>query len=340
MILGLRRFWAIFIARNKEFYRDKGALGWTFIFPFLVIFGFGYLFRIGDQGLYKIGYLGEVENRPQIESAQWVKFQDQKLAEQKLRHHQVDLLLDLSQVPPWYWVSETSPKSRIAEKLYLQSVNPLVETTPVIRKTVRGKEIVYIEWLFPGLITVNVLWMALWGVGWVIVRQRKLGILKRYKASPLTSFEYLSAQMTSRLLILVLSGVIVFIGGHLIYPFETVGSYLDMLIIYVLGCLSLSSIGLLVAARISSEEFANGLINLLTFPIMFLSEIWFSLEGSPDWVKTFAKFLPLWHMTDGMRRIMTEGATLAQLHTSVLILIGTAVFFTLMGSWMFKWTKD
>src|SRR4051812_1167837 len=38
----MKKFFALIIARNKEFYRDHGTLLWTLLFPFIVIAGFTY----------------------------------------------------------------------------------------------------------------------------------------------------------------------------------------------------------------------------------------------------------------------------------------------------------
>lgn len=338
MKASLFRIWQVFLIRNREFYRDKGALGWTFFFPILMIVAFGYMFELGDQGQYKIGIYSQ-QKPPTIKMLSFVKYQSKEMALEKLRHQQLDMVIDLEMDPPKYWTAKENPKSYIAEKLFLSEYQVVGEKNPV-KEEVTGRRIKYIDWLFPGLITMNVLWMALWGVGWVIVRQRKTGVLKRFKASPMRPYEYLLAQILSRLLVLILSGGILFVGAHFIYPFHTEGSYLELFIMYFLGVFALSSIGLIIAAKVTSEEFASGLINLLTYPMMFLSEVWFSLEGSGEWVKVAAKFSPLWHMTDGMRKIMNEGKNLAELWPSVLTLIIISIVFTTIGSIMFRWTKE
>jgi ABC-2 type transport system permease protein len=339
MNFSIQRFLAIFNARNKEFYRDKGAMTWTFAFPILVVIAFGYMFNIGGDGQFKAGYFGSIPPI-KVESFQWIHFDNKKEALEKLRVHHVDFVIDTDAMPTRYWISETAPNSKIMEKLFLVAQNPHELEPTALREKISTREIPYVEWLFPGLITFNVLWMALWGVGWVIVRQRKMGILKRFKASPLSAVEYLLAQMISRLFILFITGVTVFALSHLIYPFQTVGSYFSLAIVYLLGCFSLSSVGLIVAARSSSEEFANGILNIITYPMMFLSEVWFSLEGSPEWVKSMAQFMPLWQMTDGMRKIMNEGATLFDIKWSLMGLLITSVVFTAIGSLTFKWTKS
>lgn len=331
------RFFSVFMARNKEFYRDKGALGWTFIFPIFVVFSFSYMFNIEDQGIYKIGYSGNT-TPPKIEMVEWVSFPNSESAIKKLNVHALDLVIDFNQTPTPYWVSKTSPKSKVAKKLFLAS--RIEKYDGVVEKNVEGKTVNYVDWLLPGLLTMNTSFLALWGVGWVIVRQRKMGVLKRLKAAPVSSFEYLVAQMISRLIILTLSGIILYVGSVLIHPFEMRGSYIDFLLIYILGCLSLSSIGLVIASRITSDEFANGLINFIVFPMMFLSEVWFSLEGSPEWVHQLAKTVPLWHMTVAMRKVMNMGTPLTDLWPHLAFLSVTAILFTMIGSYFFKWTRD
>ncbi|WP_425364504.1 ABC transporter permease [Candidatus Tisiphia endosymbiont of Mystacides longicornis] len=338
MSFRIKRFLSIFYARNKEFFRDKGALSWSLIFPVLIIISFGYIFNLDESYMYKAGIINSGSEQL-FSSFHCTKFNDRKTALAKLNTNSLDIIIEATPHHTNYWVNSGVPKSLIAEKILQAQAyqNPTINLKP---NKVLGKNISYIEWLFPGLLAMNVMWMALFGVGWAIVRHRKLGILKRFKASPLSSFEYLLAQMVSRLIILSLTGVLIFALGHLIYPFKTLGSYTDLFIIYILGCFALSSIGFIVSARLSSDELVSGLLNMVTFPMMLLSEVWFSLEGSAPWVQYLTKFMPLWYITDGMRKIMHEGARLADLYSSILSLLGISLVFLIIGALSFKWTSN
>ena len=55
MLMSWKRMWAMFIARNYEFFRDKAAFGWNFLFPFLIIAGFGIVFGGRDYSGFKVG---------------------------------------------------------------------------------------------------------------------------------------------------------------------------------------------------------------------------------------------------------------------------------------------
>jgi ABC-2 type transport system permease protein len=78
-------------------------------------------------------------------------------------------------------------------------------------------------------------------------------------------------------------------------------------------------------------------LNLLTWPMMLLSGIWFSLEGAPRWVQWVARVFPLTHVLDGARAVMLDGAGLAQIAPNLLFLAATALGFLAFGAWSFRW---
>lgn len=338
MKFSFKRVIAVIKVRNREFYRDFGALGWVILFPIIMVVTFGYVFDVDKGESYKLGYWGEYQTK-EIPHIEWIKYANKEEAMQKLKLQRIDVAFDTTVGPYKLWSAKDSPKSKMAKQvlhLHLLPEHP----APFEEAEISGNVISYTEWVFPGIINLNMMFMGLWGVGWVIVRQRKQGILKRLKAAPLTAFEYLLAQIVSRLIVMVISTILVFIVANIIFPFDIVGSLLDALILYVLGCLALSSIGLIFAARLTSEELCNGLLNFITYPLMFISEIWFTLEGSSDFVKSLAWFSPLWQLTNGMRQILYEGTSLYALKGTVLFLILTTLLFTSVGSFLFKWNKD
>lgn len=328
------------------------TLGWNFLFPVFIIMGFSVLFQRGGQEQYKIGMIpGEPgiseseETLPKtlkhLDLLKLIVFKDRETGFEKLKYHKVDLILERGSTPLRYWISSTSPKGMIAESLLLKNLyDPGYMADKALKQTVTGNQIDYVEWLFPGIIAMNMMFSGLYGVGYATVRYRKNGVLKRLKATPLTAFEYLLAQAVSRMFVLLFSGTTIYTGCALILDFHCKGSYFDLLLMFMLGSASIISLGLIIAARISSEELAEGVVTLITWPMMFLSEVWFSLEGAPEWVHSFAQFFPLMHVTEGMRRIMNEGASLSQLSFHITVLLSVTALCICLGSILFKWTKD
>ena len=332
-----RRLWAVFVARNKEFLRDRGALAWNLLFPFFVVFGMAFAFNGRNQDVFKVGVLGEAATLPPGFAAtkyvKFVTFDDADAARARLRHHQIDLLVKPGR-PLSYWVNETSPKGYLVERIMLgtDAASPRPK-----RAAVAGREIRYVDWLVSGLLGMNMMFSALFGVGYAIVRYRKNGVLKRLKATPLKAVEFLTAQVASRMVMIMAVFAIVYHGSDFFLHYERLGSLASLYLIFTLGGACMVSLGLLVAARATSEELAGGLLNLLSWPMMFLSGVWFSLEGAPRPLRLFANVFPLTHMIDAARSVMTEGATLAQVSGHLAVLAVMTVVFLAVGAWSFRW---
>ena len=349
--MSFKRLWAIFKARNYEFFRDRSAFGWNFLFPFLLIAGFGIIFGGKTYTEYKIGIfpsdtkqvsVAELNIPQRFKDTQYLKFIGFHNAAEgldKLKHHRIDFLLKTGNGPHQYWVSDASPKGYVVEQLFKASLVPAESKLNAQKRAIQGSAVRYIDWLFPGILAMNMMFSALWGVGYVVVRYRKNGVLKRLKATPLNAFEYLTAQAISRIFLLMFTLVIVWTGCDLIFSFRVQGSYLDLFVIFFLGSLSLTSLGLVLASRGTSEEFTTGILNFISWPMMFLSEVWFSLEGAPQWVKSSAKIFPLTHMLTAARKVMHDGAGLIEVGPEIIVLTLMTLGFLTIGAALFSWNK-
>ena len=327
----MKRFLTVLHARNIEFIRDRSALAWGIIFPLFLMLGFALIFDSGDQDLYKVGVIDEGAH-PFLESRyiQFIPFEDQAAAITKVERHQIDLLVNVKQHR--YWINTTSPKGYVVEKMVIASGGETLQ-----QALVSGKEIRYIDWLIPGVLGMNMMFSAMFGIGFVIVRYRKNGVLKRLKGTPLTTTEFLLAQITSRLLLIIVVSLLVFIACDLILDFAMFGSYWLLFSVLILGALSLISLGLVVAARLKSDEVASGIANAISMPMMLLSGVWFSLEGSPEWVISFSKLLPLTHVVNAARAIMLDGTGLAGIASELITLLVMTLIFLLIGVKLFRW---
>jgi ABC-2 type transport system permease protein len=334
----MKKFLAVLHARNMEFLRDRSALVWNLAMPFLLVIGLAFTFSSDNRDIYKIGIVGSVEQlhsvAPALQATQHIQFihyDDLDTAIGKIEHHQMDMLIDLNGAPK-YWINSSSPNGYLLERIVWGTEGNRFE-----RQTVDGAEIRYVDWFLPGILGMNMMFACLFGVGFVIVRYRKNGFLKRLKATPLGAFQFLFAQLVSRLLLIMVITTIVYTGCNLFIEFNMLGSYWTLLLVATLGATSMISIGLLVAARTASEELAGGMLNLVVWPMMLLSGAWFSLEGAQLWVQKLALIFPLTHMISAARAIMNEGATLAQVMPHVWMLGLTSVIFIAIGAYVFKW---
>jgi len=332
----MRRLLSVWHARNLEFLRDRATMMFTLLVPIGVIIGMGVIFGGAPRPLFKVGVLNDPVSparHPFLQERyfQFVAESAEQAAVRAVARNQLDLLLDLRSTVPRYWVNPDSPKGYIAEKLLLQS-DPRAQ-----RAAVSGRPVRYVDWLFPGILGMNMMFSCLFGVGYVVLRYRKSGFLKRLHATPLSAFEFLSAQVLSRLGLILLVTFALYLAVGAIIHFESVGSVALLALVALLGALSMIAFGLIIAARFSSEELVGGLLNLLTWPMMLLSGIWFSLEGSPRWVQFAAGLFPLTHVLDAARAVSLDGAGMAGIAPDLAYLTVTTLLFLALGAWSFRW---
>ncbi len=338
--MSFKRFLALFVTRNKEFLRDRSSLSWNILMPVLIVAGFSFAFS-GDIGKqFKVGVINETSATIQAKAflnLKHIEFYSVDISDSAISHsikkvqrHQVDMLLDAEKQQ--YWINTESPSGYLVEKILLGSDKKTFK-----KQTVSGKQIRYIDWVIPGILSMNMMFSALFGVGFVIVRYRKNGMLKRLKATPITAFEYLSAQIASRMILIMVVTAFVFYGTHFFVDFVMNGSHLNLFLVFALGALSMISLGLIIAARITSEETAGGLLNLFSWPMMFFSGVWFSLEGAAPVMQNIAEIFPLTHVTAAARAVMIDGSSLVDISYHLIILTVQSVVFLLFGAWFFKW---
>lgn len=337
-----RRILSILVARNREFYRDRAGLGWNIIMPVVFVFGFALIFSGEPQDIFKVGILSSQQDRDEVYSPfmetkhiDFIRVDDEADAIAKIERHQLDLLMDTG-TSLRYWINEHSQKGYLAERLmqaaYAEFSLPLPQ-----RQIVSGRALRYVDWVLPGILAMNMMFSCFWGVGWVIVRYRKNGVLRRLQATPLSAFEFLTAQVLSRLAVVLVATIIVYAGADFFLDFIMRGSYTTLFIVYIAGAMCLISMGLIIAARLRTEELADGLLNIFSWPMLLLSGVWFSMEGTSAASQFLSRLMPLTHLVDAARAVMIDGAGLLQVLPQIMMLGGTGLLLLIIAAKLFRW---
>jgi len=328
--------------RFLEFIREPEALFWVFIFPILLAAGLGIAFRNRPADVLKIATV-----TPQLaQSLRQEKLLDvaempPAAAENALRNGKVALLA----VPApdgrvVYRYDNTNPEGRTARMIADRAVqraagrvDPVTSTDQFMREP--GSR--YIDFLIPGLLGMNLMGSAIWGMGFAIVDARRKKLMKRLIATPMPRHYYLASFLLSRLVLLVVEVGVVVGFGALAFGVPLRGPFLDLILLCVLGSLSFSALGLLIASRARTIEAASGLMNTVMMPMWIVSGVFFSAQRFPDVVQPVIKALPLTAAIDALRMNMLQGASLAQLTPQMGVLAGWLIVCFGLALKLFRW---
>jgi ABC-2 type transport system permease protein len=328
--------------RFLEFIREPEALFWVFIFPILLAAGLGIAFRNRPADILPI-----VTVTPELTRAlQQDKLLDVRqlsipAAEEALRTGKAALL---AQPGPGgtvvYRYDDTNPEGRTARMLVDRAVqraagrvDPIATNDQLMREP--GSR--YIDFLIPGLLGMNLMGSAIWGMGFAIVDARRKKLMKRLVATPMPRHYYLLSFLLSRLLLLV-GEVGVLLGfGALVFGVPVRGSFVDLAALCLVGSLAFSALGLLVASRARTIEAASGLMNSVMMPMWIVSGVFFSSQRFPTVLQPVIKALPLTAVIDALRMNMLQGASLAQVAPQLSILGAWMIVCFLLALKLFRW---
>lgn len=310
--------------------------------PIMILLGFSFIFSGQSQDVFKVAVYPAQSQNPQLQRFLHTRYiniirtDDLDRMITRVQRHQVDMLID-STAPLKYWINEYSPRGYLVEKLLRESM--LGDQIPVLqREVVSGKNIRYADWLLPGVLAMNMMFSCLWGVGWVVVRYRKNGVLRRLQATTLTPLEFLTAQVFARLIIITAVTIVVYVGANMMIDFTMHGSYLALFLVFFSGAACLTSMGLIVATRLKTEEVADGLLNLMSWPMMILSGVWFSMEGTHPAAQYVSNLFPLTHVVNAARRIMIDGAGVFDVAFEITLLWVLTIMFLILSARLFRWS--
>jgi ABC-2 type transport system permease protein len=195
----------------------------------------------------------------------------------------------------------------------------------------------YIDFVVPGLLGMNLMGSAMWGLGFSIVEGRQKKLLKRMVASPMPKWQYLMAFLLSRLAMLVIEVLVFLSFARVAFGVPFRGPLWELGFICILTSLVFSAIGLLVASRARTMEAVSGLMNLVMLPMWILSGVFFSASRFPAVIQPLVKALPLTAAIDAIRANMLQGTELSHLLAQVGILAAWFFLPFAVSLRIFRW---
>jgi ABC-2 type transport system permease protein len=339
----------LLLARMRELQREPEVIFWVFIFPLLLALGLGIAFRNKPADVAPVAVVAGPGAQRALDLLQ--------ASPQHATIH-ADVLDDAQalkgfRLGKYALVIEPKPDGSFQyryDPARPESVLALDQTDDVLQQAAGRRNPLatsarissepgarYIDFLIPGLLGMNVMNAAMWGIGFALVEMRQRKLLKRYLATPMRRSDFLLALTSSRLVLMLVEVALLLGFGVLVFHMKVLGSLAAILLVGTVGALSFAGVGLLTACRAEKIESVSGLINLVMLPMWVFSGVFFSYERFPAAVQPFIKALPLTALNDALRATILEGATLTAQGGRLLIMaIWGVLSFGLALKW-FRW---
>ena len=164
----------------------------------------------------------------------------------------------------------------------------------------------FIQFMYPGIIAMNVLMNSIMS-GLSVVWDREFGFLKEILVAPVGRTGIVLGKAVGSATVACVQAIIMlalapFLGVKL--SFLMIIELIPMLVIL---SMSISGLGVLIASRMRSQQGFQIIVQMIIFPLIYLSGVFFPVNNVPAWLELVSKLNPLTYGVDAVRQLFLSG---------------------------------
>jgi ABC-2 type transport system permease protein len=243
------------------------------------------------------------------------------------------------------YVNGERPQEAQLGELLLQKVlddlsfarTPRADRIAIAMVAVKSRNLTYIDFLIPGVLSMSIMQMGIFGVAFGFVTLKKRGILRRLWVTPIRPWSFVGGQVLMRLTVVMMQISIIVGAGVFFFHLHFIGSLASLFLIGVLGGIVFLSIGFAIAGISKTEDQVAPIANLISLPMMLLSGIFFSRSNLPGVIHTITDYFPLTYLADAMRSVAIDGSSLIAIGPQLIGLLVWCLISTIVAVKMFRW---
>jgi ABC-2 type transport system permease protein len=199
----------------------------------------------------------------------------------------------------------------------------------------------YLQFIFPGMLGMTILFASIFSAI-SIVWDREFGFLKEILVAPISRFSVVFGKAMAGTTIAMTQVLIMVVFIPVLGIRVSILQFFLVLVFSGLLAFSLTSMGILIASRMSSYEGFNIIMNFLVMPMFFLSGAMYPVKSLPLGLRELTHFNPLTYGVDALKNVMlTEASGTAMgpeypLGMDIAVMVGFLAIMVILSNSSFK----
>ena len=192
----------------------------------------------------------------------------------------------------------------------------------------------FIDFLAPGIVAMAVIFSSIFS-GVSVLWDKQFGFLQEVLVAPVSRLSIVVGRTFGGTTTALIQGFVILIIAFVLgVKISLIGIATGILFMLLLAFAAVG-FGLIVASQMEDFHGFQLIMNLIIFPLFFISSAVFPLEGSPDWLKTVAHLNPLTYGVDGLRYSLV-GFSSMPVWIDLGVLLGVCITMVSLGSYLFS----
>lgn len=337
--------------------RNRAALFWNLAFPALFIVIFGVVFGrgtdvrfdvgvVGAESAFREGVVAALQGNPSFAVTLGSEADELRSLEEGNRGVVAVFTPGSGAAPDdlptvtLYYNATDGPISRIAVGVVRQALIDVAggpPPMPIAEQAVSAQDVSFMDIFVPGILAMSLMNSGIIGLATAFVNYRERGILRRIRVTPFPLGSFILARVLSQLLIAGLQAIILVGMAWALFGLHLRGNILVVLAAIIAGALAFLAIGFAISGIAPNAETAASYANMITFPMLFLSGIFFSLETAPAWLRPITTILPLPYLVNALREPMTYGNGFDAIWADLVVLLFAFAAAMAIAIRFFRW---
>lgn len=192
-------------------------------------------------------------------------------------------------------------------------------------------DIKYMDFLVPAILAMTIMFSAMFGMGGSIAGERERGELARLFMTPTSVATVIGGKIISHLTIETVRAIILIAAAVVLFNITINGSIVLTMLLLILTVLCFVGFGIMVSARVGTQEDYSQIIMPFAMPMMFVSGVFYPIETMPWIFQKIAYIFPLTYANNALRAVMLKGAGIGDIWVDVAVLLGFTLLFFAVG---------
>lgn len=252
------------------------------------------------------------------------------------RQTELNLVVDAAQVQQLGLIMPLLEQTLVSIEREFRNTEPMFT---VAVEDVKARSQRYLDFLLPGLLAFTLMQLSIAGSGFNIVEYRRKGILKRLFVTPIQPKDFITAIVLARMSIVLIQLTVLLGFAVFFLEVSVIGNFLSLYLVIIAGAFIFLCLGFCLGSIAKTQQAVMAVGNIVIFPQIFLSGVFYPIESMPEFIQPVASILPLSFIATGLRDIANDGLPLMSLGSDLIgILVWLVVAFVL-ATRLFRWKE-